>query len=83
MIIIFGYPIGMLAFFIFSFLAGIFIFLNAIFGCKDETNKVRMARGVLGFLYTIITIFAFQQLETVNPQVQQLLPLLALLHKSQ
>lgn len=82
MITIFGYQIGMLSFFVFSLLAGVFIFLNAIFGCKDETTKVRIARGVIGAVYAGITVLAFRQIEIVDsPYLQQLIPLAMLLRK--
>ena len=61
---LFGYPIGLLAFFVFSFLAGVYIFLTSIFGGnRDETMPIRVTRGALGFLYMVVTVIAFRQLE--------------------
>ncbi len=72
---VFGYDIGTFTFFAFSFLAALFIFLSAIFGCKEETNMHRWVRGVLGFAYLFVTFVAVVQLESADFQYQQqLLP---------
>ena len=77
---IFGYDIGTFTFFTFSFLAALFIFISAIFGCKEETSKHRWVRGVLGFAYLSVTYIAFMQLEgTHSPYQQQLLPFVMML----
>lgn len=76
----FAYDIGTFTFFAFSFLAALFIFTSAIFGCKEETQKHRWVRGVLGFAYLFMTCIAFMQLEGVHsPYQQQLLPFAMLL----
>ena len=71
---VFGYDIGTFTFFAFSFLAALFIFLSAIFGCKEETNMHRWVRGALGFAYLFVAYAAFIQLEGVDSPYQQLLP---------
>ena len=72
---VFGYDIGTFTFFAFSFLAALFIFLSAIFGCKEETKMHRWVRGALGFAYLFVAYAAFIQLEGVDsPYQQQLLP---------
>ena len=72
---VFGYDIGTFTFFTFSFLAALFIFMSAIFGCKEETQMHRWVRGVLGFAYLLMTSIAFMQLEGAHsPYQQQLLP---------
>ena len=72
---VFGYDIGTFTFFAFSSLAALFIFLSAIFGCKEETDMHRWVRGSLGFAYLFITYAAFIQLQGVDAQYQQqLLP---------
>ncbi len=77
---VFGYDIGTFTFFAFSFLAALFIFLSAIFGCKEETNMHRWVRGALGFAYLFVTFVAFVQLETADFQYQQqLLPFIMML----
>ena len=82
MIVVFDYQIGMLAFFVFSFLAGVYIFATAIWGCKGETRNFRIMRGALGLVYAVITVIAFQYLETISSRyMNQLLPLVALLKK--
>lgn len=83
MIIVFGYPIGMLSFLVFSFIAGMVVLLHAIFKCEDETPKLRIARGVLGFVYAAIAILAFMEVEPRKPytEYQEFLPLLALLRR--
>ncbi len=77
---VFGYDIGTFTFFAFSFLAALFIFLSAIFGCKEETNRHRWVRGALGFAYLFVTSAAFIQLEGADAQYQQqLLPFVLML----
>ena len=72
---VFGYDIGTFTFFAFSFLAALFIFMSAIFGCKEETQMHRWVRGLLGFAYLLMTSLAFMQLEGAHsPYQQQLLP---------
>ena len=77
---VFGYDIGTFTFFAFSFLAALFIFLSAIFGCKEETNMHRWVRGALGFAYLFVAYVAFVQLEGADAQYQQqLLPFIMML----
>ncbi len=58
--------IGTLAFFAFSFLAGIFIALQAILGSKKETMTHRIVKTIVGVAYATITVLAFIQLEGVK-----------------
>ena len=79
MITVFGYEIGMFSFFVFSILAGVVIALQAAFGCKDETTKHRVVRGLAGVAYTVVAIAAFMQLRGVeSPYIAQFLPFVAL-----
>ena len=58
--------IGTLSFFAFSFLAGIFIMLQAILGSKKETTRRRVIQTIVGLTYATITVLAFMQLEGVK-----------------
>ena len=71
MIMVFGIDIGTLSCFVFSFISGVFIFLQVIFGCKKETNTHRIIRGAIGLSYAIITVFAFMNLNAVKDQMMQ------------
>ena len=66
MITIFGVEIGTLAFFTFSFAAGVFIALQAVFWSAKETTTHRAVKGVVGVAYAVITVLAFMQLEGVE-----------------
>ncbi len=61
-----GIEIGTLAFFTFSFIAGVVIALQAVFGSKKETMKHRTVKGVVGAAYAVIAAAAFMQLEGVK-----------------
>ena len=69
MIMVFGIDIGTLSFFVFSFVAGVFIFLQVIFGCKKETNIHRVVRGAIGLAYAIVTVFAFMNLNVMQDKL--------------
>ena len=56
--------IGTLSFFAFSFLAGIFIVLQAILGSKKETTRHRVIKTIVGAAYAIITVLALNQVLT-------------------
>ncbi len=58
--------IGTLAFFAFSFIAGIFIMSHAIFRSKKDTVLHRAVKGGVGAVYAVITVLAFLQLEGVQ-----------------
>lgn len=66
MIMIFGIDIGTLSFFVFSFLVGIVVFVQALFFCKEETTNHRIIRGVIGAAYATITVLAFAHLSAVG-----------------
>ncbi len=66
MSIIFDLDIGTLAFFVFSFLVGIIVAIQAIFFSRKETKMHRLVRGVVGVAYLVITTAAFQQLQVVD-----------------
>ncbi len=63
---LFDIGVGTLAFFTFSFIAGVFIALQAIFGSKKDTMRYRAVKGVVGAAYAVITVLAFLQLEGVK-----------------
>ncbi len=63
---LFGIEIGTLAFFTFSFIAGVVITLQSVFGSKKETMKHRAVKGVVGAVYAVIAVAAFMQLEGVK-----------------
>lgn len=63
---LFGIDIGTLAFFAFSFLAGVVIASQAVFGSREETTKHRAVKGAVGAAYAIIAAAAFMQLEGVH-----------------
>lgn len=67
---LFGYEIGTFAFFVFSFVAAAFIFLQAIFGCREETSIHRTVRGSLGLIYFAVTTAAFLQIEVIGSPYQ-------------
>ena len=71
MIMVFGIDIGTLSFFVFSFIAGVFIFLQVIFGCKKETNLHRVIRGAIGLAYAIVTVYAFMNLNVMQDKKAQ------------
>ena len=58
-----GIDIGTLAFFTFSFFAGGYITLQAVFWSKKETMRHRVIKGVVGIVYAVVTVLAFMQLE--------------------
>ena len=66
MIMVFGIDIGTLSFFVFSFIAGVFIFLQVIFGCKKETRTHRIIRGAIGIAYAALTVSAFMNLNAMQ-----------------
>lgn len=63
---LFGIEIGTLAFFAFSFCAGVFIFLQAMFWSYKDTVTHRTIKGIAGVAYAVITVLAFLQLEGVE-----------------
>ena len=63
MALISSLEIGTLAFFVFSFCAGVFILLQAIFWSAKDTGTHRTVKGVIGVVYAVITVLAFFQLE--------------------
>ena len=71
MIMVFGIDIGTLSFFVFSFAAGAFIFLQVIFACKKETATHRIIRGAVGLAYAIITVSAFMNLNAVKGESEE------------
>lgn len=71
MIMVFGIDIGTLSFFVFSFIAGVFIFLQVIFGCKKESNVHRIVRGAIGLAYAAVTVFAFMNLNAMQDKAAQ------------
>ena len=87
MITVFGYEIGMFSFFVFSILAGVVIALQAAFGCKDETTRHRIIRGLAGVAYTAVAIAAFMQLHDADsaygdsPYIEQFLPFVTLVRR--
>ena len=66
MFTVFDVEIGTLAFFTFSFVAGVFIVLQAVFWAAKETMVHRVVQGVVGMVYAMITVLAFMQLEGVK-----------------
>lgn len=61
-----GLETGTLAFFAFSFLAGMFIALRAVLGSRKETTLHRVVTGFVGAAYAVITVLAFMQIERVK-----------------
>lgn len=69
---VWGLDIGTFSFFVFSFAVGLFVALQAAFGCREETRTHRIVRGLLGAAYVVVTVVAFMQLEGVeSPYVTQ------------
>ncbi|MGU9977609.1 MAG: hypothetical protein ACNYNY_02855 [Candidatus Oxydemutatoraceae bacterium WSBS_2016_MAG_OTU14] len=58
--------IGTLLFFAFSLLVGIVLTFQAVCFCSKETKMHRIIQGMIGIAYTIITVIAFTQIQTVD-----------------
>ena len=58
----FGYAYGTLFFFAFCTLSGLYIFVQAVFKAKEDTNIERTVRALAGLGFFVIAILAFMQI---------------------